>query len=401
MRISTQFMQQRALNALLGAQSGLSDVQQQVASGKRILTPAFDPVGSARALDLSAFHANVEQFQRNIQSGSSRLGLEETALVSATDILQRVRDLSLQGINPTLNPGARADIALELEQRVAQLVQIGNSRDASGEFIFAGNSTRTQPFVTGTLPGSSVTYAGDQGQRLLAVGPDSLVASGDPGAELFMQIANGNGRFSVAAAAGNTGAVVAGANQVSDPTAFTGATFTIAFTSATTYDIVDATSTVVASGNYAGNDTISFQGMQVALSGPAAAGDSFVLAPSSTRDVFATVQELIGALRLPVSNDVERASFSNRMNRAMEGLDHALDRVTDTRAKVGARLNAMEQQQSANEGTQLQVATSLSAVEDVDLAEAVSRMRSQIGTLEAAQQSFARIQGLSLFDFLG
>lgn len=400
MRISTQFMQQRALNAMLGAQSGLSDVQQQVASGKRILTPAFDPVGSARALDLSAFHASVEQFQRNIQSGTSRLGLEENALVSAQDILQRVRELSLQGINPSLNAGARADIALELEQRVAQLEQVGNSRDASGEFIFAGNSTRTQPFVSGALPGNAVVYAGDQGQRLLAVGPASLIATGDPGSELFMQIPNGNGRFTVTAAAGNAGAVVAGANQVSDPAAITGATFTISFTSATTYDIVDAASTVVASGNYAGNDTVTFQGMQVALSGPAAAGDRFVLAPSTSRDVFATVQDLIGALRAPIGSDSERAAFSNRMNRAMEGLDHALDRVIDTRAKVGARLNAMEQQQNANEGTKLQVATSLSAVEDVDLAAAVSRMRSQIGTLEASQQSFARIQGLSLFNFL-
>jgi len=400
MRISTTFMQQRALDAMLGIQSGLSDVQQQVATGKRILSPASDPVGSARALDLSAFHAGVEQFQRNIQVGTARLGLEETALVSATDILQRVRNLSLQGINPSLNAGARADLALELEQRVAQLVQTGNSRDANGEYLFAGNATRTQPFVTAAVPGSPVSYAGDQGQRLLAVGPASLVASGDPGADLFMQIANGNGRFTVTAAAGNTGAVIAGTNQVSNPAAFTGASFTIAFTSTTTYDIVDATSTVVASGSYAGNDTISFQGMQVALSGPAAAGDSFALAPSTTRDVFATVQDLITALRLPVASDTERAAFSNQMNRAMEGLDHALDRVTDTRAKVGARLNALEQQHNANEGAKLQVSISLSAVEDVDLAEAVSRMRLQIGTLEASQQSFARIQGLSLFNFL-
>lgn len=400
MRISTQFMQQRALNAMLGTQAGLSDVQQQVATGKRILTPAFDPVGSARALDLSAFHASVEQFQRNIQAGTSRLGVEENALVSAQSILQRIRDLSLQGINPTLNPGARADIARELEQRAAQLVQIGNTRDANGEFLFAGNSTRTQPFVTSAVPGLPVAYAGDQGQRLLAVGPDSLVASGDPGAELFMQIANGNGRFVVNAGAGNTGSVIAGANQVSDPAAFTGATFTIAFTSATTYDIVDSASTVVASGTYAGNNTITFQGMQVDLSGSAAAGDAFTLAASSSRDVFATVQDLIGALRMPVANDADRAVFSNTMNRAMEGLDHALDRVTDTRAKVGARLNALEQQQSANDNTKLQVSASLSAVEDVDLAEAVSRMRLQISTLEASQQSFTRIQGLSLFNFL-
>ena len=400
MRISTSFMQLRALNAVLGNQAAISDVQQQVATGKRILSPAFDPVGSARALDLSAFNASIEQFQRNIQAGTSRLGLEENALTTSEDILQRVRELSLQGINPVLNDSARADIARELQERLDQLVQTANSRDANGEFLFAGNQTRTQPFVRSNAPGAPVSYVGDQGQRLLAVGPSGAVASGDPGSDVFMQAASGNGRFVVGTGAGNSGSVVVGNNQLSDPSAFTGAGFTIQFTTATSYDIVDATSTVVASGSYSGNDTITFQGMQVALSGAAAVGDSFTLSASSTQDVFTSVQQLIDALRQPIANDNQRAGVSNAMNRALEGLDNALGRIIDTRAKVGARLNAMEQQQNANEAAKLQIATSLSAVEDVNLTEAVSRLSQQLGTLEASQQSFVRIQNLSLFNFL-
>lgn len=400
MRISTSFMQLRALNAVLGNQASISDVQQQVATGKRILSPAFDPVGSARALDLSAFNASIEQFQRNIQAGTSRLGLEENALTSSENILQRVRELSLQGINPVLNDGARADIARELQERLDQLVQTANSRDANGEFLFAGNQTRTQPFVRANAPGVPVSYVGDQGQRMLAVGPAGTVASGDPGSDVFMQIANGNGRFVVGAAVGNAGSVVAGSNQLSDPSAFTGASFSIQFTSASSYDIVDSTSTVVASGTYAGNQTITFQGMQVALSGAAVAGDSFTLSPSTAQDMFTSVQQLIDALRQPIANDNQRAGVSNTMNRALEGVDNALGRIIDTRAKVGARLNAMEQQQNANEAAKLQIAASLSAVEDVDLTEAASRLSQQLGTLEASQQSFVRIQGLSLFNFL-
>jgi len=215
-----------------------------------------------------------------------------------------------------------------------------------------------------------------------------------------MQAASGNGRFVVGTGAGNSGSVVVGNNQLSDPSAFTGAGFTIQFATATSYDIVDATSTVVASGSYSGNDTITFQGMQVALSGAAVVGDSFTLSASSTQDVFTSVQQLIDALRQPIANDNQRAGVSNAMNRALEGLDNALGRIIDTRAKVGARLNAMEQQQNANEAAKLQIATSLSAVEDVNLTEAVSRLSQQLGTLEASQQSFVRIQNLSLFNFL-
>lgn len=400
MRISTAFLQLRALNTLLANQKSLSDVQQQVASGKRIVSPAFDPVGSARALDLTTFNASLEQFQRNIQVANSRLGMEENALSASESILQRVRELTVQGLNPVLDAGARADIAQELDQRLDQLIQNGNTRDANGEFLFAGNATRTQPFVRTGVPGAPIGYAGDQGQRFLVSGADAQVAVGDPGSDVFMQIPDGNGDFTVAADPGNTGTLVAGGNQVSDRSLFTGATFSIQFTSAGTYDILDSTAAVVASGTYSGNDTITFQGMQVNLSGTAVTGDRFVLAASASQDVFSTVAALAAALRQPIGNGSERARFENDMNRALEGLDNALGRVIETRAKVGARLNAVELQQNVNDDGKLQVARTLSAVEDVDLAEAVSRMSRQAGTLEASQQSFVRIQNLSLFNFL-
>lgn len=400
MRISTAFLQLRALNTLLANQKSLSDVQQQVASGKRILSPAFDPVGSARVLDLSSFNAGLEQFQRNIQVARSRLEKEENALSATESILQRVRQLTVQGLNPVLDAGARANIAQELDQRLDQLIQNGNTRDANGEFLFAGNATRTQPFVRIGVAANPVGYAGDQGQRFLATGADAQVAVGDPGFTVFMQIPDGNGDFTVSADPSNTGTLVVGGNQVSDRAAFTGATFSIEFTSASSYDILDSTATVVASGSFSGNDTITFQGMQVNISGTAAAGDRFVLAPSASQDLFTTVAALAAALRQPISNGTERARFGNDMNRALESLDNALGRVIETRAKVGARLNALDLQQNVNEDSKLQVARTLSAVEDVDLAEAVSRMSRQAGTLEAAQQSFVRIQNLSLFNFL-
>src|SRR3546814_13443836 len=112
-----------------------------------------------------------------------------------------------------------------------------------------------------------------------------------------MQIANGNGRFVVGAGVGNAGSVVAGSNQLSDPSVFTGASFSIQFTGPGSSDIVDATSTVVASGTYSGNDTITFQGMQVALSGTAVAGDRFQLSARTSQSVCPSVPQRIQALR--------------------------------------------------------------------------------------------------------
>lgn len=400
MRISTPLMQQRGLDALLGNQSGLSDVQQQIATGRRILTPAADPIGSARALDLSAFHADIQQFQRNIDAGASRLGLEETALVSATEIVQRVRELTVQGLNPTLTAGARGGIAVEVRERLTQLVQTANTREANGEYLFAGNATRTQPFVSAAAPGSPVAYAGDQGQRMLAVGPGGTLPTGDPGSEVFVRIPTGNGAFTVGPGAGNAGTLVVGANALPDPSAYPGGTLTLRFTAPDAYEVLDAGATVVASGSYDGEDTLVFLGAQIAVSGQAVAGDSFAIAPSTSRDVFASIQDIADALSMPVPDGTARAEFANRMNRALENLDHALERLVDIRAKVGARLNVMERQRDGNEAIQIEVSRMLSKVEDVDLAEAVSRMNQQLGALEASQQSFARIQDLTLFNFL-
>src|SRR6185312_12774739 len=250
MRVSTSWMQQQSIGSMMDRQSDLSNINTQLSTGKRINQPSDDPVGAARALDLTHLGTDTAQYQRNITSANARLGLEDQSLSNVTNVLGRVRTLLLQAANGTQTDDTRGDIAAEMVQLRQQLLGQANSKDGQGEYIFAGNRTGTQPFASQ----GSVSYMGDAGQRMVAAGPGLQVATGDPGSAVFMDIPTGNGRFAVSAAAANAGSAVAGASSVSDPAAnppaWDGGSYSIVFTAADAYEVRDGGGVVLDSGSY-------------------------------------------------------------------------------------------------------------------------------------------------------
>ena len=231
MRVSTSWMQQQSVNTMMERQGDLSGLQNQLGSGQRINQPSDDPVGAATSLELGHLTADTAQYQRNIATANGRLGLEEQSLASAGNVLGRVRTLLLEAANGTQTDETRGDIAKEMTSLRQQLLGQANSKDGQGDYIFAGNRTGAAPFVSQTV---GVTYAGDDGQRMVAAGPGLQVATGDPGSAVFMGVPTGNGSFTVGAIAANTGSAVAGASSVADYAAWDGGSYSIAFTAANT-----------------------------------------------------------------------------------------------------------------------------------------------------------------------
>jgi flagellar hook-associated protein 3 FlgL len=397
MRISTFWMQQSAVNAMLDQQAQVSHTQLQVSTGRRILTPSDDPAGAARALNLTHAGAANSQYQRNIDAADARLGTEDQTLSSVSDLIGRVRTLALEGANGTLGADDRKNIATEIRQRLSQLVSLANTRDADGEYIFAGNATRTQPFVQS---GGSVSYAGDQGQRSIAIAPGQTIATGDPGSDVFQNIPNGNGTFAVSASPANTGTAVSGATSVTDLSAWDGGAYQIRFTALDAYEVVDAANAVVASGSYASGDAISFRGVSVGFSGTPAAGDSYGVAPSTSKDIFSTLSDIAAALEAPNFTPHDASLVSEQLGRSIENLDRASDRIVDVRARIGARLNTTDDQSNLNAGVGVDLKSALSKVQDTDYASAVSTLNLQMTGLQAAQAAYVKVQGLTLFDFL-
>ncbi|MBL8200114.1 MAG: flagellar hook-associated protein FlgL [Chromatiales bacterium] len=395
MRIASNVYQLQWLASIQRQQAELAAIQDQVSSGKRISTAADDPAGAAQGLLLQQGLDRLGNFASNAETARRRLALEEGSLSQATDALNRVRELAIQAATGTQTQESRRAIAAEARELLTGLMNTANGQDGEGRYLFAGNLVQTRPFI---LSGN-VQYAGDTGVRFQRVADARTVQEGDPGSAVFMQIPNGNGAYSIAANSGNTGTASWSSATVANGSPFVPGTYTLAFTSATGWEARSA-GVVVASGSYAPGETITFQGASIEFQGTPAAGDQFTVASSRFQDVFRTVQDFIGTLGTNTSNAAGRATFQNQINANLQNLDQALQHVSNFRSQVGARLATIDQQLDNNADVALELKSSLSRIQDLDYASAISKLEQRLTSLEAAQKAYARTQSFSLFDVL-
>ena len=398
MRVSSDLLRTVFLNALADAQQRFAKTQTQVSTGQRVNSPADDPAAAARIAQLNATLSRLDQFKSNADFARNQLGLEENALSSAVDNLQRIRELTVQANNAPLSDTDRAAIASELKERLDALRSVANSTDVDGRHLFAGYNESALPFTLDSA--GNVVYNGDQGQRSVQVSETRFVALSDSGTEVFQRIPTGNGTFTLAAGAANTGTGVLGAGTVVDQTAWNPDTYTITFVTPSTYEVRDSASALVSSGAYTPGQAVSFRGIAVPIDGAPAAGDTFTVAPSSSRDVFATVSSLISALETPAPSDTARTSVQNKVGQLLADIDQATNHLIAKRSDVGSRSNALDDETSLADDFKVQLSTILSNVRDLDYASALTQLSQQQLGLQAAQQAFAQTQGLTLFRYL-
>lgn len=399
MRVSSLQMFQQGISSIMAQQAKLSNTENQLATGKRVLTPADDPVAAAQILDISEDLALLDQYQRNANLAQGQLALEESTLTEVENTFQRVRELVVQANNATQSPETRRSIATEISARISELEALANTRDASGEYIFGGFQAQNQPF---TRSGSDVLYQGDDGQRFMQIGSSARVAVRDSGYDVFVAVPTGNGRFAVDTAAGNTGTLVAGTTSAAS--GFVSGEYSINFTNPVggpaSYEVRDASSALISSGTYEEGDTVSFAGASIDFSGIPGDGDSFSVTSSVRQDMFSSLQGIVSALENAGSAANEVAEVNNAMARGLENIDQALGNVSRVRTDVGVRLNNVDTQIQINDNFNLGLKETLSGIQDLDYAEAISRFNLELTALQAAQQAYVKMQGLSLFNYL-
>lgn len=398
LRISTAALHDLAIASMLRQQAALARTQNQIATGRRVQTPSDDPVAAAQLYELSRTQAQLEQFGSNAGVARGRLQLEEQALADTGNVLQRVRELIVQANNATLSDGDRRSVATELRARVGELQSIANRRDSNDEYLFAGYATRTQPFARDAS--GQMAYGGDAGVRELQVDATQFIADADPGSGVYMEVPEGNGMFVTAAASANTGSGLLDTGSIVDRTQWIPDQYTITFTTADAWQVSDGGGNLVASGAYQGGSAIAFRGVQVSVSGAPASGDTFTVQASGTEDVFTTVDAAIAALQAGGSTDALRARLATALGGTLQQLDQAHERLLTVRASVGARLAMLDDVDGARANQSSALATAVSGLQDLDYASAIARMNQQYVSLQAAQQSYASIARLSLFDYL-
>ena len=303
MRVSTNMIYDQGVRALQTQSAALLYTGQQIATRRKILTPADDPVASARALDVTQSRSVNKQFITNQGYAEDALKLVEGQLDGAGEIIQYARDRVLAAGNPALSDADRKSIATDLRAQFDAMLAIANTRDANGDYLFAGYRSDEAPFAKTVDPVTQTVgsaYSGDQGIRTMQVSSSRFMP-------------------------------------------------------------------------------VSFGGERVFGTGD----DS----------VFKVLGEFISALE-------GGGAVSDAVSTALGGLDTSLDNVLTTRAQIGSQLVEVEQLGFIGSDLDLQYATTLSSLQDLDYNEAISRLTQQQTYLQAAQQSFLKTTGLSLFNYL-
>ena len=304
MRISTNSIYQSGISKISSLQVDQTKLQQQISTGKRLTLPSDDPIASTRALEISHAQGVNSSFASSRQTAQLKLNTLESSLASITSLLVSTQSTLVGAGNGTLSDLQRGFIATELNGSLEELINLANTQDASGDYIYAGFKTDTKPFVANA---SGASYAGDSNQQLVQVDAQRLMAANVSGDNVFQ-----------------------------------------------------------AGGN----------------------------------DVFATLSNLVTLLNTPITNAATQAAFTSGLATAISNLQGSVDNVLNVRAGIGSKLNELDALDTAGSDRALQYSKSLSELEDLDYASALSDLAKQQTIMEAAQKSFVETTKLSLFQFI-
>lgn len=413
MRISTVQIFTNNVDNISKANNDLFRTQQQIATGKRVLQPSDDPLASAQIIKLKKEVARNDQFQGNIDVSRRRLELEEIALDQLNNINIRLREISIQAGSTVLSAADRQTLATEVEEMTKQMLGLMNTKDVQGEYLFSGyqGEQKTYEYNQDT---KRYQFMGDDGRRMIQIGPDNRIASTDSGLELFEKIEgperpvvtnNPDGAVTLVGVADAElfeAEVDAGKlpysysfNFVAGPPDVNQLTVTNALG-----DPVTAPLTVTA------GDEVTYGGMTIKIGNlPDASSTSDFTAsvgarPERTNPLNVALELSEGLRNLDLNDPDQKDQFKTLIADTLDMIKQAEESNIQARTSLGARLNALDQQESVNTDYQLFTKETLSSFEDLDYSEAVSRFALQQTVLQAAYQSFNQIRNLSLFNYL-
>ncbi|MFV8570786.1 flagellar hook-associated protein FlgL [Marinobacter sp. SBS5] len=401
-RISSQQIFSGGINRMQDVNSDLVKTQQQISTGKKVNKPSDDPVAAARILKLDQDLSRVETYQRNSDLANNRLKQEESALASAIDIIQRVRELTVQAGNSSLSANDRKSISSELKERLGQLADVANTRDASGEYVFSGFQGGSPAFAKDES--GAWVYQGDEGQRVLEIDDGVTVPISDHGKGIFADVP---AAVSVKAS-GPTSGFISGlslTNEGALKTAFQPSlpddlTVRVGASDAVSVEDKDGNPMVTTPSNPVVGDSFEVAGIQMTVN-DAAAGDTFTLGINDKQSIFGTIENLITGLN-NISKDSPKgnAEYDALISESLVNLDNGQESILLKQTEIGGRMNAVESTSAFLEDSALYTKEIRSQLQDIDYAEAISNLSFQSFVLQAAQQSFAQISRLSLFDRL-
>lgn len=394
-----------AVQYFTAGEAKLQTLEQELATGNAVSTASANPaafIGAAADTDDTGQLAAENDNQTDVQD---TLGLGTSALTEAATVLDQIQQIALEAINGTVNGSEYQALSEQVQQNLQQLLAVANTEGNNGNYVFAGTASNTKPFLE-TASGS-VEYIGDEGLSTVEVSPGITInaaLSGSP----FLSGYSGDGYASVTAAAANTGAATLLAVGVTDESEAAGfqegsQPITVAF-STTSSGTIEYTATegsaTIASGSAASGQDITLDGIQFALSGTPASGDSFTVSPARPQSVFSLVQTIETALASPGTTSAERAQTTQVLGNALSGITQYQNLFTSANARIGVVLQTVSNAETDNTERSTTDETNAADLTAANTPAVMTSLDEQTTALQAALQAFGMTEGLSVFNYL-
>lgn len=417
-RLGTANMYDNALRNLSARQTNLSNLQENLTSGKRVVRASDDPVSAAQAERALNRMSRIQADQRALETQRNAITQGESSLGDAVDLLHNFRELVVNAGDPTLSPNDRVTIANQLQGIREQIQAIANRTDANGVPLLSSLGSALAPFMGPQSTSPDYTFQGLPGQTASTgvTVPGSL-----DGDSAFMFDPQRDGVYTAGVSTIPTGRQLTTSPITPvDRSLITGDSYSITFsavgpgattgTSTATYTLTNTTTGAISAPvvvpDFPSDKPLTikipdpliaadFPGMTFEITGTPGNGDSVSVQPSAS--LFSTLDSAINGIRnAPNNNGAIQA-----VGQALANIDVGLERVFNMRSYAGELLNRADRITGDQAKRSDQLEADRSRAEDLDMIQGLSDFQNQQVSYEAALKSYAQVQKLSLFNFIG
>jgi flagellar hook-associated protein 3 FlgL len=402
-RLGTSNAYDSTIANLQSRQNNLSNLQESLSSGKKINTPSDDPTGAAQAERALNRMARIATDQRALEVQRNSIASAESTLGDITSALQDARDLVASAGNGSFSNAERKTVANQIAGLRERILSLANTQDSNNQPLFAALGSALAPFVGPTGATPDYSFSGLAGT---ASGSTYAIAPALDGDSAFMLQPTRDAAYNVAVS--NASGNLISSNVTRDPAAGTidGHAYAVqidgfnAGAGTVDYTVTDTTTGTALTPQTgvpwtsALGFAVSMPGLALQVKGTPTAGDSLTVQPNSS--IFGTLDNAVNAIGAATNSN----QASQAVGQALHNIDISMARISAVRGQAGDLLNRADSITGTNENRTIEQKANQSRAEDVDMIQAVSDFQKQQTGYQAALQSYAQIQKLSLFNFI-
>ena len=450
-RVGTANMYDNAIRNVSARQTSLVNLQENLTSGKRVVRASDDPVSAAQAERALTRISRIQTEQRALENQRNAIAQAESTMGDAIGLVQEARQLMVNAGNGALSSNERATIANQLQSLRDQLTAVANRTDTNGIPLLGALGSAQSPFMGPLNSTPDYLFAGQTGQTASdgVTLPNTL-----DGDSAFMFDAKRDGSFHATITPGTSTVIVPGATTPSVPAmgqpnrALTTSAITVAegtnfnknpvtglaYTYSVSFSNVTldpATNTLSATYNVTSTDpafvppaqqtltpikigekgefninglppgmsmkvtTLPTKAVDGTITPSPAIGDTIKISPQAS--VFSVIDKAIAEIKAAPNSNVAAQAISQ----ALANVDIGLERMSNIRSYAGELLNRADRITGDQEKRSVQLESDRSRAEDLDMSKGISDFQNQQTGYQAALQTYASVQKLSLFNYIG